>query len=206
MPLTFNGWPKTTRLFSKPITVTEKIDGTNAAVLIEEYTNDDMFAVTYVDIDLDDLAPGLGVKYTVGAQSRNRLITPENDNYGFAQWVKDNAATLVADLGPGLHFGEWWGRGIQRGYGIDHRRFSLFNTAKWREEKPLFQTPLLDVVPVLFQGPFSEEDIRESLRILESLGSVASFGFDKPEGVCVYSEATRAVYKLTLDGDQHKDA
>jgi hypothetical protein len=74
--------------------VTEKIDGTNAQVYIPE-----------------DGGPML-----VG--SRNRWITPDNDNYGFARWAYENEAEL-RKLGPGRHFGEWWGSGIQRRYGID---------------------------------------------------------------------------------------
>ena len=34
-------------------------------------------------------------------------------------------------LVPGRHFGEWWGSGIQRGYGLDEKTFSLFNAYRW---------------------------------------------------------------------------
>ncbi|MCJ7726507.1 MAG: hypothetical protein MUP76_09000, partial [Acidimicrobiia bacterium] len=47
----------------------------------------------------------------------SRWITPEVDNYGFARWVKDHEEELRTGLGAGLHFGEWWGQGIQRRYG-----------------------------------------------------------------------------------------
>lgn len=84
----FEGFPKTSR-YSRGCIITEKLDGTNAQVFVT-----------------DD-----GRLY---AGSRNRWITPEDDNYGFAKWVRANAEELKL-LGPGRHFGEWWGNGIQRG-------------------------------------------------------------------------------------------
>src|ERR1044072_4291110 len=100
----FTPFPKIGRL-DKDMVVTEKIDGTNAAIVITED----------------------GVIY---AQSRKQFITPDKDNAGFANWVQEHELELEA-LGPGVHFGEWWGSGIQRGYGLDHKRFSLFNTGRW---------------------------------------------------------------------------
>ena len=63
-------WPKIARL-NRDMTVSEKIDGTNAAIIVT-----------------DDLQ--------VGAQSRSRVITPEADNHGFARWVARNAETLAS--------------------------------------------------------------------------------------------------------------
>lgn len=126
----FVEFPKIARL-SRDITITEKLDGTNAAVQIvnEELlsSNPDFFP-TYVEsiVKIDKLA--------IYAQSRTRLITPENDNYGFAKWVRANAEEL-AQLGEGVHFGEWWGNGIQRGYGLTEKRFSLFNSGRWFDLK-----------------------------------------------------------------------
>ena len=78
----FIPFPKIARL-SRLAIVSEKIDGTNAQVLITE--DGDIFA-----------------------GSRSRWITPEDDNYGFARWVEGNKDTLLK-LGPGRHMGEWWG-------------------------------------------------------------------------------------------------
>ncbi len=60
--------------------------------------------------------------------SRTRWITAQDDNHGFARWVEGNKQELLK-LGAGRHFGEWWGSGIQRGYGLQkgEKRFSLFN-------------------------------------------------------------------------------
>lgn len=171
----FQGWPKTPRLF-RDIVVTEKIDGTNAAVGI-----------------LED--------GTVYAQSRTRLITPELDNHGFARWVAEHADDLIADLGTGLHFGEWWGNGINRGYGLPNgdKRFSLFNTKRFEGET--FQTGGLGVVPVLHRGELRTYAVSRVLDDLENAGSVAAPGFMRPEGVCVFHTASRQVYKATLEND-----
>lgn len=191
MSFEFTPWPKTSRLF-RDIVVTEKIDGTNAAIHI-------------------------GEDGSVAAQSRTRLITPESDNFGFARWVHDHADSLVQVLGPGLHFGEWWGRGIQRGYGLDHRRFSLFNTSKWRDLGEEVQGEprrgiqfadgsRVESVPVLYEGPFSQYHIEYCMDMLRLDGSSAVPGFDKPEGICVFHTASGIVQKATLVGDEkHKN-
>lgn len=172
----FQPWPKIARL-NRDITITEKIDGTNAALLVT-----------------DDLQ--------VAAQSRTRLITPDVDNHGFARWAADNAETLASILGPGRHFGEWWGSGIQRKYGLTggDKRFSLFNTARYTAID-LTDVPGLGVVPVLYQGPFSEGAIQLSLEQLARFGSSAAPGFTKPEGIVVFHSAAQQMFKVTLEGD-----
>jgi hypothetical protein len=194
----FQGWPKTPRLFRDMI-ISEKIDGTNAAVVIEEATENVIPSMAIAQI----VGP---VVYNVAAQSRKRLITPEQDNFGFARWVWDNAAALVELLGEGRHFGEWWGQGIQRGYGLDHKRFSLFNVKRYG---PLLETaaasdqalPGLRLVPTLYEGPFDTAQVYVQLDSLNVLGSRAAPGFDKPEGVIVYHHALNGVFKATLEND-----
>lgn len=172
----FKAWPKTPRL-NRDITITEKIDGTNAAVIVTEDGQ-------------------------VGAQSRNRLIRVGDDNYGFAAWVADNAEALADILGPGHHFGEWWGSGIQRGYGLvkGEKRFSLFNTHRYGKAD-LSAVEGLGVVPVLYQGPFSQGAIDRALLLLREGGSAAADGFINPEGVIVYHSASGIVFKALLEGD-----
>ncbi|MGY5131288.1 RNA ligase family protein [Streptomyces nigrescens] len=171
----FTAWPKTPRLF-RDIVVTEKIDGTNAAIHFDE----------------------LG---EITTQSRKRIVSPNNDNYGFGRWAHENAAELFALLGSGLHFGEWWGSGIQRRYDMSHKGFSLFNTDKHRDVNKFVGGALVQPVPVLYHGPFSEEKIVECLVGLRDDGSEASPGFMNPEGVCVYHTSTRSVFKVTLDNN-----
>lgn len=191
LPL-FEEFASIPRLF-RAVSISEKIDGTNAQVFVP---------------DVDD--------EPVRAGSRNRWLTVEADNFGFARWVADHAESLRRVLGPGRHFGEWWGAGIQRRYGLDHKRFSLFNATRWAaladpdywsigpgvEHRNLF--PQLCVVPTLYAGPFSEGAVRGALSVLEVEGSRAAPGFMKPEGVVVFHEASRTLYKATLGGDGHK--
>jgi hypothetical protein len=194
----FAEWPKTPRLF-RDITVTEKIDGTNAAVVVRPLAGavDAPDNAAYAEHD--------GQRYAVFAQSRKRIVTPDADNYGFARWVWDNASELAGLLGPGLHYGEWWGSGIQRRYGLaqGERRFSLFNTDKWKHLPPNESAVVGSVpvcaVPVLYQGPFSEAAIWKTVDDLREFGSVAAPGFPTPEGVCVFHHVTRQVYKVTTD-------
>jgi hypothetical protein len=206
----FTEWPKTKRLF-RNIVVTEKLDGTNSAIHISRVPQ--MGASEFPDESLCVIVDG-GL-YAVTAQSRRRIITPgkTTDNYGFAGWVYDNAAELIHILGEGLHFGEWWGRGIQRGYGLEEKRFSLFNTARWWAADEEAGTSMrsraeqsdlvgqVDAVPVLYEGVFSEDAIASALRDLLTDGSYAAPGFMNPEGICVYHSQTRNVYKVTLDNN-----
>lgn len=133
----------------------------------------------------------------VAAGSRKRWITPQDDNHGFARWVWDNAEEL-AELGPGRHWGEWWGHGIQRHYGRDRKFFSLFNVDKWADSRP----ECCSVVPVLARGDGSELNslVEAALMDLRVLGSAAAAGFMHPEGVVIYHHAASELFKVTLDG------
>lgn len=172
--------------YNREVCVTEKIDGTNAQVYIvplEGYEPPD--CLTVVDA------------CAIYAGSRTRWITPEDDNFGFAKWVYGNAADLVK-LGPGRHFGEWWGAGIQRRYGLSEKRFSLFNVSKWNDEtKP----ECCSVVPILWQGLMEELDVPVRLHMLAEHGSVAAPGFMNPEGLVVYHTASGTYFKKTIEKD-----
>lgn len=166
----FKEFGKIARL-NREVVITEKIDGTNAAVVV---TDDGL----------------------VFAQSRNRVITPDKDNYGFARWVETNAENLK-QLGPGYHYGEWWGNGIQRGYGQDRKRFSLFNTWRWKDAHP----ECCDVVPVL-TGWNKIWDVPTAVQFLKDRGSQAAPGFMQPEGVIVWHVASSTYFKVTCENDQ----
>ena len=56
MTIEFRAWPKTPRLNGASMVITEKIDGTNACIIVTEDGR------------------------RIGAQSRNRLISPGDDN------------------------------------------------------------------------------------------------------------------------------
>jgi hypothetical protein len=174
----FIGFPKIARL-SREIIISEKIDGTNAQIYIPELTTD-----------------AQEFPFLVG--SRTRWITPENDNFGFAKWAYSNAEELLK-LGPGQHFGEWWGSGIQRGYGLSEKRFSLFNTERWNKDNI---PSCCSVVPVLYKGLFNEDEIYQTLHDLDQYGSKAAPGFLNPEGMVIWHEAARIAFKKTIKDDE----
>jgi hypothetical protein len=174
----FKGFGKIPR-FNRDIVITEEIDGTNALICI--------------DADNDAIFAG----------SKNRWIKEGEDNFGFNTWVKQNEEELKGVLGPGYHYGEWWGQGIQRGYGLDHKRFSLFNTYRWdslsmeipRRKTDLSTTTLLNVVPVLYEGPLIMEEIEEVRNRLKIHGSYAAPGFMEPEGIVIYHTTGKCLFK-----------
>jgi hypothetical protein len=168
----FTAFPKIARL-SRGCTITEKLDGTNASIFIGE-----------------------DGEFLTG--SRNRWITPEDDNYGFSRWAHAHKDELM-QLGPGRHFGEWWGLGIQRGYGAPDKRFSLFNTARWNTETP--PPACCSVVPVLYTGIFSSYVVEMALDTLRGCGSQA-IPFMNPEGIIVYHHASKVYFKKTLVADE----
>lgn len=119
---------------------------------------------------------------------------------GFAQWVEDHRDELLT-MGPGQHGGEWWGSGIakRQAYGLPagERRFSLFNTTRWGDERPA----CCHVVPLLYRGIFSTQAVEDALEDLRLHGSRASPGFMRPEGVVVFHFAANMGFKVTLEGD-----
>lgn len=67
----------------------------------------------------------------VAVQSRSQIISPENDNLGFSNWVNQNI-DFFARLASSEHitiFGEWCGKGIQKRTAIsevDRKIFAVF--------------------------------------------------------------------------------
>lgn len=213
----FRPWAKTPR-FNRDVIITEKIDGTNAAIIIEPAT-DFNEAPSALEVPgafariatLGSGAPdfeGSGVFY-VGAQSRKRLIVPGDDNFGFAAWVAEHAEQLVAALGPGRHFGEWWGSGIQRGYGLPkgEKRFSLFNVERYGSLEDFGLDIGLGVVPELYRGLLGDDPLNCARLELMINGSKAAPGFMNPEGFIIFHTAAQQVFKVLLEGDDtHKGA
>lgn len=171
----FEGFQKIARL-KRDCVITEKIDGTNAQVFI----NDE----------------GTGIAFA----SRTRWLSEGNDNMGWRAWGLQHKEELLT-LGPGRHFGEWWGSGIQRTYGLKNgeKRFSLFNTGRWGANNP--PPPCCGVVPVLFHGQFSTNVVDVTLEFLRTNGSIAQLGFMKPEGIVVFLPQAKALFKVTLNND-----
>lgn len=189
----FQEFKKIPRL-TRECVITEKIDGTNGCVYIGE-----------------------DGEFLVG--SRSRWITPETDNYGFARWCIENKEELMK-LGAGVHYGEWWGSGIQRGYGLPkgEKRWSLFNVGRWclyGETPKIFPTQdpritktqdilpkCCGLVPVLWEGIFNTFSIDEVLNALKNGGSKASPNFMNPEGIVIYHKAGNMLFKKTIEKDE----
>jgi hypothetical protein len=194
----FLPFPKMARL-NRDVIVSEKIDGTNGCIAVDE----------------------TGTVLKVG--SRNRWLRDGEDNYGFYKWAMENREELLK-LGPGRHFGEYWGRGIQRNYGLTERRFSLFNVARWVTSQPdptcpgVFQVEkdaelgeilvpgpeCCHVVPVLWRGNFHSQHIENTLENLRANGSYAAPGFMRPEGIVLFHTAAGSCFKVTLEGDDKR--
>ena len=182
MTLEFEMFPKIPRLKNSLMRITEKIDGTNAQILISE----------------DENLP-------VQAGSRNRWIYPnteENkaaDNFGFAAWVSDNS-TMLRRLGPGRHFGEWWGAGVGRRYDMETKVFSLFNVARYRKNGLPEGVPV-SLVPVLYEGPVDYDQVAIWRESLKACGSPAAQHHGKiflnPEGMVV--QIGEFVYKDIIE-------
>jgi len=170
----FKAWDKIPRENPFTVTISEKMDGTNACVIIQD-------------------------SKIVGVQSRKRFITPENDNYGFAAWVFENETDLLG-LGDGYHYGEWAGIGIQKNpHALDSKKFFLFNTFRWSENNPN-RPKCCEVVPVLFQGLLKPETIPSLLGLLRANAGEN----ETPEGVVVYYHAFRKYTKHTIKSPNGK--
>jgi hypothetical protein len=170
----FKAWPSIPRENPFKATITEKIDGTNACIIIHDGA-------------------------IVGVQSRKRLITPEDDNFGFAAWVAGNSDDLIS-LGDGYHYGEWAGPGIQKNpHDLDEKEFFLFNTFRWNEQNPN-RPACCSVVPVLFEGMLGADTIEQTLEGLKRLTTERY----SPEGIVVYYHAFRSYTKHTIKSPNGK--
>lgn len=191
----FKSFPKIAR-FSRPCVITEKIDGTNASITI---TEDGQFLTA----------------------SRSQWITPEKDNYGFSRWAHEHRDELMT-LGVGSHFGEWWGQGCQRGYGLKEKRFSMFNVKRWvlnGQEPGIIpqQDPrvvkmqdvlpsCVGLVPILVECQFDSvgDAAKGCMSCLAELGSRAAPGFMNPEGIIIFHTAGNMMFKKTFEKDEGK--
>ena len=188
----FQAFSKISR-YSREVIVTEKIDGTCSVIFI-----------------------GDDGEFLTG--SRTHWITPENDNYGFSKWAHAHKDELLT-LGPGRHFGEWWGSGCQRGYGLNNgeKRFSLFNVARWclhgqaPQQIPMADPrivkmqdvlpPCVGLVPVLWRGKFDDFDVSAVLADLVASGSRAAPGYLFPEGIVIFHTSGNVGFKKTVEKD-----
>lgn len=186
MPLPdFAKWPSIQRLSSETCWITEKVDGTNGVIFVPE----------------DPTQPVL-------AGSRERWLTQEDgqpaekrkDNFNFSAWVYDRRESLRR-LGPGYHYGEFYGAGIQRRYGLTGKRWASFEY--WRDD---IQIQDVDVVPVLYTGELTAGLLDEYIDHLKTQGSVIVPGWMQPEGIVLtFKNMKSAKFKKLCENDKiHK--
>lgn len=174
----FKAFSKIERIGKAVMSITQKIHGTNAQIFI------------YEENGVLELLVG----------SRTRWIYPGDDNYGFAQFVHANKAEFIEKLGPGLHYGEWAGPGINSGEGLTEKTFVLFDFWKYPPERPL--PPQTKVVPVLYHGVLDASKIDEVMADLKATGSKLASGFMRPEGIVVTIGGAR--YKKVFEAEETK--
>lgn len=172
----FKSFPDIKKLGSAAMYITQKIHGSNAQVFVFQ-------------------TPDGGLDLLVG--SRTRWIAPGNDNYGFAAHVYENKEAFLK-LGPGQHFGEWAGPGINSGEGLTEKTLVLFDHWKFPPEREL--PPQTVIVPVLYEGGFDLSKVEEVMNDLKANGSKLVPGFMSPEGVVVRIKGDR--YKVVFQAEE----
>ena len=172
----FEAWPKIPRDILGYVIITEKMDGTNACVVIED-----------------------GV--IVGIQSRKRMLNVDKteDNYGFAGYVMQNEEKFLA-LGEGKHYGEWAGVGIQKNpHELDAKYFYLFDVRRWGDHH--VPPEGIRVVKILHQGEYSGAIVDNVMNELKDTS--VSEGY-KPEGIIVYFPTLNKREKYTFEYSKGK--
>lgn len=172
----FKKWQKTKRFTDTIMTVTQKLDGTNSQIFFKKS----------------------GKKLIVRAGSRNKWLdtNKKRDNFGFGAFVQENKDVLFEILGEGRHFGEWCGKGIQTGEGLDTRRLYMFDSML---DIPNEHRDIISTVPLVYKGEFSQAYL---IRILQTLKDKGSFlnGFKDPEGIIInFCGVRRKLYVRQLD-------
>jgi hypothetical protein len=177
----FIKWPKIPRADrALGCIITEKVDGTNAQIARSE--------------DGDTWYFG----------SRSRWLSLEKDNFNFCWWGHQPGVVngLENIVNPGRRiYGEWFGAGIQRRYGLEGKFFMPFNHTF---EDAITHNPAVKglnivPVPVLYKGRFEWGRVIEAMDFLDTDGSQVAPGFMKPEGVVVYFPQINCSFKRTFE-------
>lgn len=176
MAVEFKAWPKIPRNVLSDVYITEKMNGTNACIIIE----------------------GGAV---VGVQSRKRFITPgkDNDNYGLAGWVERNMDNVLL-LGDGRHYGEWTGLGINgNDHNLEDKQYYLFDTRRWHSGN-LPPEPF-KVVRILVVHEYSTKLVEDTMCELKAHGEAQGY---TPEGIIIYFPKLDLREKVTFNFNKGK--
>lgn len=180
----FKAFSKIEQLGKLNMFITQKIHGTNAQIFIKKNEPPKEMSLDSLVFSLD----GTDI-YEIYVGSRNKWITPKDDNAGFASFVYENCEEFARKLGPGQHFGEWAGPKINSGEGLKEKVFILFDFWKFPPEREL--PPQTIVVPVLYQGKTDLSVIDTVMEDLRVNGSKVAPGYMNPEGVVITIAGTR---------------
>ena len=214
----FKSFPDIKKLGNVIMSITQKIHGTNAHVMIykkREYletldhspdeTEESEFATKYpgkslvweFSKDFSNNVELYSEYLDLMTGSRTRWIAPGDDNYGFAAHVYANKQAFIDLLGEGRHDGEWAGLGINSGEGLKEKVFVLFDWYRY-VDKPL--PPNTVVVPILYKGKVDFNQVQLAMDDLKTNGSKLCPGFMRPEGVVVQLQGQR--YKVVFDEEE----
>lgn len=182
--------------------ISEKIDGTNGLIQID-------YKYDWNGQRYDD--------HLVQFGSRNRYITTTDDNAGFANYFTPHIAsicTLAESLinygdndnpkqdWPIYIYGEWFGKGIQRGYGLDEKYFMPFSSF-YAEHMIKAGIPNIMMPNIMYTGKFSLEVVDNCMNRLTSGGfHTLITNYDYPEGVVIYFPKYNFRLKQTFEGSK----
>lgn len=188
----YNSFPSIERLENIYCVISEKIDGTNGLIEINE-TN-------------------------VRFGSRNRYISFSDDNAGFANFFRhyearfeDVAKDIITkepessdESYPLRIYGEWFGCGIQRGYGLKDKFFMPFSFF-YGEKLIEYQVPNVITPNIMYTGKFSMEVVNTCMQQLKLNGSGVVKDYKQPEGIVIFFPKYNFRLKETFNGAKWKD-
>lgn len=168
----WTGFPKIARL-NRDCVVTEKVDGTNAAILIQSGR--------------------------LRVYSKSEELTGSIDSYGFYAWVMERKRAILDTFEDGLLRGEFAGPGINRNrHQLTSKTFYCFAAEPRVREGVTGLPDGFNVVPVLYEGPFDTAAINREVDRLRINGSLVG---GTPEGVVVFHLAGSVGFKVTCLND-----
>jgi len=172
----FVKWRSIKRPEKNTIIITEKMDGTNGCIIIKD-----------------------GI--IIGVQSRTKLLSIDDDNYGFFAWCAEHAAHIIDVLGDGRHYGEFCGPGINKNrHDLGQRAFFIFNTFVY---PTIPESAYIKKIDLIYTGKYSDLEIRKASFYINLRGM--RFGYC-PEGFVVFYEAFGGYIKhITRSTDMRKN-
>ncbi len=174
-------FPKIPRVEKVEVIITEKLDGTNALIYIDD--NGDM-------------------KFG----SRNRWLTEDSDNHGFYTFCMKNK-DMLARLGRGYHYGEFIGSGIARQYGFTNGERKLYMFDARLVDRELGDN--IKVVPILKQATLHDMtglfDLRDYINPSTTVRESTINKDTRMEGVMIFLTHLNKYIKVIYDksGDRN---